>query len=602
MSRASHSEPTKKRPLPAVPECDFTFSPMAPMQRIPPPETPPSFNVPGKVAMTTGDPVKLESIRGIEPGRSIFDVLHGRSKLASGSIPSQVTMPSMASDQVDTDGVDLVSRNNQAMQQGSLPTGTAHAEDLSNGVKAHFETDRPQQAEVQLNECQEEHTKITAVASLSMALVLHSPVSSIPPKSEVISLPEVLRSSEPTEAWYSHRIFFTAVDGHTRLVDLTQTLYDVDVMEDDGGSDFDSIASPAKFSPANFESRRTLICNDTEVTSSSDETETGYDVEDLVELCRFDCAFVTRDSEIPTGEVTPATTNSFSDDEDVIDTCLQFPALEAAQNTTYDMPSGVVLLNTADLEQDLSVSLMEDEIDLSCGNVAEVSDKDQSGQADCDYVPSSPRPLTEVPFPDAPQDIQHCSGTEGDYGEECDLKETNIDTGTLYQVDSTYGPPSTSAKVESTDRVKNVTSSSPFSSDWASDLVRITLGTESLLTFLEHLCPSSELFPTKSVMVAAFLELVNLERSKHGERSLPQSYTASAVMASKIIPHTIFLGTTSLASLLSQFVFGDDGKTTIDEVYHVFKALSKEDLRLQIKATTGTMGALGRRLGRVPIL
>jgi hypothetical protein len=102
--------------------------------------------------------------------------------------------------------------------------------------------------------------------------------------------------------------------------------------------------------------------------------------------------------------------------------------------------------------------------------------------------------------------------------------------------------------------------------------------------------------------VAAFLELINLERSKLGQRSLPQSHTASAVMASKIIPHTIFLGTIALATFLSHFTLGKDSETTIEEVHRVFRALSKEDLRLQAKAATGVMGALGRRLGKLSLV
>jgi hypothetical protein len=118
--------------------------------------------------------------------------------------------------------------------------------------------------------------------------VLRFQVSSVPSKPEVIPLPNLLRVSEPTETWHSSRIFFATADGHTRLVDFEQTIYDVDVAEDDGGSDFDSIASPAKYSPAKFDPRLSLLCDDTEATSSSDNIETEFDVEDLAELRRFD--------------------------------------------------------------------------------------------------------------------------------------------------------------------------------------------------------------------------------------------------------------------------------------------------------------------------
>jgi hypothetical protein len=150
--------------------------------------------------------------------------------------------------------------------------------------------------------------------------------------------------------------------------------------------------------------------------------------------------------------------------------------------------------------------------------------------------------------------------------------------------------------------VKTPQPSTSFASDWASELVRTTLGTESLFTFLQHLKTSEEGTATKLAIAAAYLELVDLERKKMGERALPKSYSASAVMASGIMPHTIFLGTVSLASLMSQVdLEKSEDTTTIEEIYRVFKMMSKEDSHHQVAATTGIMGMLGRKLGRIPM-
>jgi hypothetical protein len=145
--------------------------------------------------------------------------------------------------------------------------------------------------------------------------------------------------------------------------------------------------------------------------------------------------------------------------------------------------------------------------------------------------------------------------------------------------------------------------SAPFASDWASELVRMTLGTESLFTFLEHLRTDEEGKATKLAIAAAYLKLVNLEREKLGARALPKSYSASAVMASRIMPHTVSLGTIPLASFMSQVdLEKSEDTTTIEEIYRVSKMMSKEDSYQQVAATTGIMGMLGRKLGRIPIM
>jgi hypothetical protein len=585
---------TKKRLSPAVLESDFTFRPMTPIssrtQPTPSPGTPPSFKIPGTTASPARNPLKLESTRRVERARSIFDVLHDRSRLAVNSISAEVAMPSWATDRIAAVGDDL--------QEDLRPEQIAHAANLQYSAKARVETEVFQLAETELNKSQETHETVTAATSQSVALVLRSQVSSLPPEPDMIPLSNLLHVSEPTETWHSSRIFFAATDGHTRLVDFEQTMYDVDVVEDDGGSDFDSIASPAKFSPAKFDPRLSLLCDDTKATSSSDEIETEFDVEDLAELRRFDCTFTMCGSERIGGIITPATTNSFSDDEDVMELCLRVQPPEAVQTTTVDMPANVVIAETPDPNDNLSTPLGDDEFDLDCGSGVEISAKDLS-------VASSLRPLIAVTNPDELRGFQPSRVSDAESDQACDFEEAMIDAAPVHQIDIAHDLLSTHVVKEftaSVEKAENATASEPFSSDWASELTRPTLGTESLFTFLDRLHTGNNVSAEKSSIVAAFLDLVNLERSELGQRSLTQSYTASTVIASRIIPHTIFLGTTKLNTFLTNLTFGTNGETTIEEVHRVSKALSKEDLHLQAKATTGIMGALGRRLGKFPLV
>jgi hypothetical protein len=265
------------------------------------------------------------------------------------------------------------------------------------------------------------------------------------------------------------RMFFAATNGHTRIVDLTQPMYDMDIMLDDGDSDFDSEYLPVQSnaSPRNLDSR--LKMHEEANTSSSEDTDEDVDMDGLLGSFRADCAYLTQGLVKAEGEVTPDTDLSFSEDEDVVDPCLEFISKEVT--------------------------------------------------------------VVDVPEEDA------CS----------------------------------------------------------TELVQATLGTESLSTFLSHLQAADNGTTTDLAIVATFLKLVSLEREKLGGRPLPASYTAGAVMRSSIIPHTIFLGTTSLATFLLHFK--DD--MSLDGVHCVFGLLSQEHVRLRNVATTGLMAAIGRRLGHI---
>ncbi|KAH6644467.1 hypothetical protein C7974DRAFT_383613 [Boeremia exigua] len=137
------------------------------------------------------------------------------------------------------------------------------------------------------------------------------------------------------------------------------------------------------------------------------------------------------------------------------------------------------------------------------------------------------------------------------------------------------------------------------SPDWTAELVRTKLGTESLFTFLSTLYIKANGSTTKPALAATFLTLVDAEREKLDLPPLPVACTAPAVLASKILPHTTVLGTTSLATFLAQFRFSADGTVVAEEVYRVFKELCREETAKNMQATVGIMGALGRRLGKL---
>jgi hypothetical protein len=128
----SHDIPTanrghaNKRPSPAVLEFDFAFRPTTSMssrtQPTPPPGTPPSFKIPETIEIPVRCPMKLRLTRHVEPARSIFKVLHDRSKLATSSIPSEVAMSSIATA--------LVASVEDDLQQDLTRERTTHAANL----------------------------------------------------------------------------------------------------------------------------------------------------------------------------------------------------------------------------------------------------------------------------------------------------------------------------------------------------------------------------------------------------------------------------------------------------------------------------------------
>lgn len=137
------------------------------------------------------------------------------------------------------------------------------------------------------------------------------------------------------------------------------------------------------------------------------------------------------------------------------------------------------------------------------------------------------------------------------------------------------------------------------SPEWTAEFVRTMPGTESLFTFLTILGIDEDGSTTKIALVTAFLTLVAAEREKPDLPTLPSSCTTESVLASKVLPHTTVLGTTSLATFLAQFDFGHEDTVEAGEFYRIFKNLCIEETRKNLMATTGVMGRIGRHLGKL---
>jgi hypothetical protein len=628
LKRLRHGGPTKEPLLQPVPDYSFTFRSEASLSSRKNRNSQLAFQDVVQPAIPISRALKIGSARTVESSRSILDVLEQRSKPATDSSASNAEILSATTNKVYGSNAGHVSEVFQASRQDVPPTRTERTKVVCNNNKtvrcvslcgapdltfsklaiwAEVEIKRLQQAEAVFYQDQQDCHLSESTTRRSMELVLYAPVTSniqmleevpvtaITRKLEVIPKQKILRTAIPAKTWQENRIFFAAIDGDTRLVDFTRTMYDVEVMVDDGGSDFDSIASPAKFElPLN------TMGEDTEPTSSSDEAEYGIDIEDLAELHYLDCNVVTCDREKTSDRITSW---NFLDDDDVIDHHLVFSKrnLFASADTTAN--TGADDLDVVDLGQALNTLLQKDKSDLSTATTIESRKNNSFKQATRNNFRHIPSSLNVELFSDIPIGYQEYDGSEAHSGRVYEFEETLVNTELSSPTDTTYVASSDrSGRVsdDCSEGMEHLASPQPFRSDWASELTRMTLGTESLFTFLDHLSTDDEESSTKSALVTAFLELVNLERTKLGEHSLPHSYTASSVMASKIIPHTIFLGTTSLASFLSHFTFGKDSKTTIEEMYRVFTVLCKEDLRLQNKVISGIMGALGWRLGKLP--
>ncbi|KAL5118010.1 hypothetical protein ACEQ8H_004156 [Pleosporales sp. CAS-2024a] len=305
-----------------------------------------------------------------------------------------------------------------------------------------------------------------------------SPVKSIASPSKLHFPSDTVFS--PTNTKYENdpsidRVFFAGMDGHTRLVDFTQSLYDVQITADDGASDFESIYSPCKSIVSTAKFGSPLKFHQEIGNSSSESSDDGIDIDSV------------------------------------------------------------------------------------------------RGPSHVGYSPSA-QPSGQVEGADT-------SGTAPSFVEDKHITGSHLEP-----------MPEASPTANDPEAVK-----------WTNELVRTMIGTESLYTFLTHLPADDHGLTSKSAIVTAFLKLVSFEREQRCERPLPQSYATGAVMASKIMPHTIFLGTTCLATFMAGFARSGD-EIRVTDVHRVFSTLSKCDLKMRTVATTGFMGVLGRQLGRLPMV
>jgi hypothetical protein len=516
------------------------------------------------VAFTpVSDPVKPVSIFRPEQGRSIFDAIADRAK-------TQDTVPQKSSISYLSLAATLPSLPHDVVR-GALLGAPGDIITTKLLAWAHTEVHRLQRLETEF---------VSSQVTQDVSMGFHPNMALMVYRQPLCEAAKARPTTDDTPStWDVRRMFFVEPCGITRVVDFTQTLYNVNVEIDDGASDFDSIASPMKLGTriiADFEA--------SETTSSEGSLE-EIDLEELAEFEQYGCAFITEEAKEASGNVTPATTLSFSEDEDIIDPCLVFSTPKDAK-------------------------IEDGEVDIQYDALLELGYDEQFHSKEASVNEDVPHSEAIQPFPNLYDTEENLLPADSDIIE-AKAEEVLIVTETLAKVDTAYTTPTSSSynSMEALDveddtgvieHLEDATCREAFSSDWASQLSRTTLGTESLFTFLENLKTSDGHSATKSEIVATFVKLVNRERKKLGNRPLPSSYTAASVLASKIVPHTIFLGTASLATFLAHFVFGLHDETTVDEVYRVFKAMSKEDLRVQVKATTGMMGALGMRMGKLP--
>ncbi|KAH3991194.1 hypothetical protein HBI46_116940 [Parastagonospora nodorum] len=135
-------------------------------------------------------------------------------------------------------------------------------------------------------------------------------------------------SNESEDEADIERMFFAATNGHTRIVEPTQPMYDMDITLDDGDSAFDSEYSPVQSNASPHKLDSPLKMHEEANTSSSEDTDEDIDMDGLLGSFRADCTYLTQELVKAEGEVTPDTDLSFSEDEDVVDPFLDFISKE----------------------------------------------------------------------------------------------------------------------------------------------------------------------------------------------------------------------------------------------------------------------------------
>ncbi|KAI4697085.1 uncharacterized protein J4E84_000210 [Alternaria hordeiaustralica] len=311
-----------------------------------------------------------------------------------------------------------------------------------------------------------------------------------------------------------HRMFLASADGVIQCIAYDQLLHDVETVKDDGGSDFDSVASPSKGYLEHF-------------GGAHDETSKSID------------------------------------------------------SRIEDAPLNLGIRNRLhDVEESASIESLE--------------------------VPGWSLQPTNKDWMDRAEVWSYADGSEKAASvstEKCEVSATQqgrLQSATCSDSKEEFHDPLQSAG-PSEESVKAVFYSSevPEASASAREPSHMRLGTESSCSFREALEAEESGKVTRDAVITAFLKLVNIERKKRGVHALPSLYTAHSVLSSGILPHTIMLGTTTVASFTAQLSFDEKDEVEMGDVCAAWDRLDREEVGRQQMASGGIMGALGRALGRL---
>ena len=303
------------------------------------------------------------------------------------------------------------------------------------------------------------------------------------------------------------RMFLANADGVVQCIAYEQLLHDVETIKDDGGSDFESVASPSKGYLEQF-------------SGAHDETSASIDTR--IEDAHLDLGIREKLHDVD---------NAGLEGSEVSDLC--------------------------DREE---LSSHTDDSNVGSDEAASV------GTEKCEVVATQQGSLQSTTRSGSKEEFRDASLNELSSGE---FAETV----------------STSPQV-------------PVASNCGSDVSVMRLGTEPLSSYLEVMEAEESGKATRDAVVTAFLKLVNIERKKRGVYALPSLYTAHSVLSSGVLPHTIKLGSTTVAAFIAQLSFDEKDEVEIADVCAIWDRLGREEVQQQQMASGGIMGALGRALGR----
>jgi hypothetical protein len=322
------------------------------------------------------------------------------------------------------------------------------------------------------------------------------------------------------------RIFVARGDCTIQCIHNDQLLHDIETTQDDGSSDFDSVASPDKKDLRHIDSRGRHFWGS--------DKPSEFDHHD------------------PIVQLNGTLLTSAEDTDAVHGWCLS--------------PMH-------------GHTLQEEELLVHAND---------SGLGSKDAVPVSTEECVHVVMP--PSDSQSSTSPDSKRGAQDGCRDESEDATFIAGF---------VAETEIPAKVTSTSSETSDASDWACELCRMCLGTESLFTYLKILEVEDSGNATRDAVVAAYLYLIGLERKKSGVHFLPPSCTAYSVLSSGILPHTIMLGTTAVASFVAQLSFDGKDEVKIVDLYAAWDRLGREEMRQKQVASVGIMGALGRTLGRL---